>query len=100
MPMYSSTEYLDNCSKILGSLRQYYRHGSNDDITESESDGYQRAFASLFYKCFDKKTLFGTLKSVVICYEELAEELSKPSIRKFEKRNVHTFYGQYLECRF
>ena len=48
-------------------------------------DGYQRACASLFYKCFDKKTLFGTLKSVVICYEELAEELSKPSIRKFEK---------------
>ena len=55
-------------------------------------DGYQRAFASLFYKCFDKKTLFGTVKSVVICYEELAEELSKPSIRKFEKRNVHSSF--------
>ena len=63
-------------------------------------DGYQRTFASLFYNFFDKKTLVGTVKTVVICYEELAEELFKLSIRKFEKRNVHTFYGQYLECRF
>ena len=55
-------------------------------------DGYQSAFASLFYKFFDKKTLVGTVKSVVICYEELAEELSKPSIRKFEKRNVHSSF--------
>ena len=53
-------------------------------------DEYQRAFASLFHKSFDKKTLVGTVKSEVICYEELAEELSKPSIRKFEKRNVYS----------
>ena len=31
MPMYSSTEYIDNYSKTLGGLRQYYRHESNDD---------------------------------------------------------------------
>ena len=37
-----------------------------------------------------KKTLVGTVKSKVICYEELAEELPKPSIRKFEKRSVHS----------
>ena len=30
-------------------------------------DGYQRAFSALFYKCFDKKTLVGTVKSEVIC---------------------------------
>ena len=53
-------------------------------------DEYQRAFASLFHKSFDKKTLVGTVKSEVICYKELAEELSKPSTRKFEKRNVHS----------
>ena len=53
-------------------------------------DEYQRAFASLFHKSFDKKILVGTVKSEVICYEELAEELSKPNIRKFEKRNVHS----------
>ena len=53
-------------------------------------DEYQRAFASLFHKSFDKKTLVGTAKSEVICYEELAEELIKPSIRKFEKKDVHS----------
>ena len=37
-----------------------------------------------------KKTLVGAVKNEVICYEELAEELSKPSIRKFEKRNVYS----------
>ena len=36
-------------------------------------DEYQRAFASLFHKSFHKKTLVGTVKSEVICYEELAE---------------------------
>ena len=30
-------------------------------------DGYQGAFSALFYKCFDKKTLVGTVKSEVIC---------------------------------
>ena len=39
-----------------------------------------------------KKTLVGGVKNEVICYEELAEELSKPSIRKFEKRNVHSSF--------
>ena len=51
---------------------------------------YQRAFASLFHNSFDKKALVRTVKSEVICYEELAEELSKPSIRRFEKGNVHS----------
>ena len=54
--------------------------------------GYQRAFASVFYRFFDKEILVGTVKSEVICYEELAEELSKPSIRIFEKKNVHSSF--------
>ena len=54
--------------------------------------GYQRAFASRFYRFFDKEILVGTVKSEVICYEELAEELSKPSIRIFEKKNVHSSF--------
>ena len=53
-----------------------------------------------FINVLIKKTLVGTVKRVVICYKELAEEISKPSIRKFEKRNVYTFYGQYLGSRF
>ena len=43
-----------------------------------------------FIDVLTKKYLVGIVKSEVICYEELAEELSKPNIRKFEKRNVHS----------
>ena len=43
-----------------------------------------------FIEFLIKKTLVGAVKNEVICYEELAEELSKPSIRKFEKRNVYS----------
>ena len=36
----------------------------------------------------------------IIYNKELAEELNKPIIRKFdEKKNTLTFYGQYLGCR-
>ena len=45
-----------------------------------------------FIDVLTKKYLVGIAKSEVICYEELAEELSKPSIRKFEKRNVHSSF--------
>ena len=46
-------------------------------------DGYQRGLASMFCKFFDKKTVsVGNVKN------ELAKELHKPIIRKFEKRKV------------
>ena len=37
MPMYNLTECSDNYSKTSGSLWQYYKDGSNDNITQSES---------------------------------------------------------------
>ena len=37
MPMYNLIEYSDNYSKTSGSLWQYYRSDSNDNITRSES---------------------------------------------------------------
>ena len=52
-------------------------------------DGYQRGLASMAYKFFDKKTSGGTLKNKNISNQELAEELQKPIIRKFQKRKVH-----------
>ena len=45
-------------------------------------DGYQRVLASMVYKFFDKKT-----GSEISANEELAEELHKPVINKFKKRN-------------
>ena len=37
MPMYKLIDYSDNYSKASGSLWQYYKDDSNDNITESES---------------------------------------------------------------
>ena len=48
-------------------------------------EGYQRGLASMVYRCFDKKTASGAVKN-----EELAEELHKPIIRKFEKRKGYS----------
>ena len=36
MPMYNLTEYSDNYSKTSGSLWQYYRDESNDNLADSE----------------------------------------------------------------
>ena len=44
-------------------------------------DGYKRAFASMVYKLFHKKTGSG-----VRVNEELAEELHKPVIKKFKRK--------------
>ena len=63
-------------------------------------DGYQRGLASMVYKFFDKKDSCGAailanksaIKNEIISNKELAEELHKPIIRKFEKRKVHSLF--------
>ena len=42
------------------------------------------------YKFCDKKTSGGTVKNENISNKELAEELHKPNIRKFDKRKAHS----------
>ena len=44
----------------------------------------------MIYKSFDKKTSGRTIKNEIISNKELAEELHKPIIRKFNKRKVHS----------
>ena len=44
----------------------------------------------MVYKFFDKKTSGGTVKNKIISNKKLAEELHKPIIRKFNKREVHS----------
>ena len=71
-------------------------------------DGYQRGLASMVYKFFDKKpaslarskTLAtrdksasgGAIKNANMSNKELAEELPKPTTKKFNKRKVHSFF--------
>ena len=54
-------------------------------------DGYQPGFASVVYIFFDKKTSDGTVKNENISNKELAEELHKPIIRKFNKKKYNNF---------
>ena len=76
-------------------------------------DRYQRGLASMVYKDFDKKTSGGAVRNknmsnqnpldlarvakisncnISDCMRELAEELQKPIIRKFEKRKVYSSF--------
>ena len=55
-------------------------------------DGYQRALASMVYKFFDKTTGSGaiaTSKAGESVNEQLAKELHKPVIKKFQRRKVY-----------
>ena len=61
-------------------------------------DGYQRGLASVVYKFFDKKTSGSSIKSENISNKELAEELHKPIIRKFNKRKVHSPFAGNIWC--
>ena len=54
-------------------------------------DGYQRGLASMLYRFFDKKTAGSGIKSMTQD-QQLAEELPKPIIRKFKKRNVYSSF--------
>ena len=58
----------------------------------SKYDGYQRGLASLVYKCLDKKSFSGAAKSEIISNQQLAEELHKTIMRKFEKRKIYSCF--------
>ena len=59
-------------------------------------DGYQRGLVSMVYKFFDKKSKGSGAKHVNTKLtpqnQQLAEELHKPIIKKFEKRKVHAAF--------
>ena len=63
---------------------------------DKKYDGYQRGLASMVYKFFDKKTVGSGAKHVNTKItpqnQQLAEELHKPIITKFEKRKVHAAF--------
>ena len=62
---------------------------------DQKYDGYQRGLASMVYKFFDKSAGSGVKHvntKLAPQNQQLAEELHKPIIRKFEKRKVHTAF--------
>ena len=66
-----------------------------DIVTNPKYDGYQRGFALMIYKFFDKKSAMcaykftgSGIKNENIPNKELVEDLHKPIIKKFKKRKV------------
>ena len=55
-------------------------------------NGYQTGLASVVYMFFNKKIVGGAVKNKITKNKELAEELHRPIIRKFEKRKVHSSF--------
>ena len=62
-----------------------------DIAKEPKYDGYQRGLASMVYKFFDSKVSVSGPK-LIPENEQLANELHKPIIRKFEKRKVYSTF--------
>ena len=67
-----------------------------DIANDPKYDGYQRGLASMVYKFFDKKSKGSGAKHVntklIPQNQQLAEELQKPIIIKFEKRKVYSTF--------
>ena len=65
-------------------------------MKDQKYDGYQRGLASMVYKFFETKSKGSGAKHVntkpTPQNQQLAEELHKPIIRKFEKRKVHAAF--------
>ena len=62
-----------------------------DIAKDPKYDGYQRGLASMVYKFFDSK-VSGSGAKLISEKEQLANELQKPIIRKFEKRKVYSTF--------
>ena len=54
-------------------------------------DGYERGLVSMVYKFFDSK-VSGSGAKLIPENKQLANELHKPIIRKFEKRKVYSTF--------
>ena len=66
-----------------------------DIAKDPKYDGYQRGLASMVYKFFDSK-VSGSGAKLIPQNEQLANELHKPIIKKFEKKK----YIQHLKITF
>ena len=60
-----------------------------DIAKDPKYDGYQRGLASMIYKFFDSK-VSGSGEKLILQHEQLAEDLHKRIIRKFEKRKIYS----------
>ena len=83
----------------FGDFKDLARRTASDKILHNKAfhitknwkyDEYQRGLALMVYKLFDKKASGGSVKNENMTNQELAEELHKPIIKKFEKCKVYS----------
>ena len=69
-----------------------------DIAKDPKYDGCQRGLASMVYKFFDSK-VSGSGAKLIPENKQLANELHKPIIKKFEKRKIYIQHlKKYLRC--
>ena len=68
-----------------------------DIAKDPKYDGYQRGLASMVYKFFDKKSSGSGVK-LTSQNKQLANELHKPIIRKFEKRRAYSTFKNNISA--
>ena len=81
-----------------GDFKDLKRRTASDELLRDKAfniaknpkdDGYQRGLASMVYKVFDKKSAGSGVANNEIKHNlQLAKELHKPIIKKFEKRKA------------
>ena len=72
-------------------MQKNLKNRSFDIAKDPKYDGYQRGLASIIYKFFDSK-VSGSGAKLIFENKQLANELHKPIIRKFEKRKVYSTF--------
>ena len=68
------------------------RHKAFKIASDQKYDRYQRGLASMVYKFFDKKSQGSGLDNNNKDNVQLANELHKPIIKKFNKRKVYSSF--------
>ena len=83
---YTDHKYLINRTEADKVLREK----AYDIASNPEYDGYQRGLASMVFKFFGKKSMGSGVKKLKDSSLILADELHKPSNKKFNKRKVYS----------
>ena len=84
-----------------GKTKDFVKRTQSDNVLENKAfkiasdpnyDGYQRELTSMVYKLFDKKSSGSGI--VNEANYQLANELHKPIIRKFNKRKIYSSFRE------
>ena len=86
--------------KDLAASNKALRDKAFEIASNSKYDGYQGNLASMVYNFFDEKSTGNGMKNQITQNQQLAEELHKPIVRKFQKEkfihHLKTIFGMLI----